>query len=231
MMRRSGSADFLTTLFPGGRSPQPGELKRFPQLAATIAQTLTAHGVPTTCDDLAAVQPEWVEPLSVSYRGHDVLALPPKSQETVALEALGILDGFDLAGMDPADRQHHQSEALRIRFAFAIDNLVEPTEPMLEAVRRGISPEGLAEARGRIDRQAVDAPRFRVVMTNDQVSLEAEFPESVRRDLAARGQRLGTAPDVMGAAQMVRIHRGEGGIGPCLECGVDHRLDGVALGW
>jgi hypothetical protein len=33
-----------------------------------------------------------------------------------------------------------------------------------------------------------------------------------------------------GACQMVRIHRGESGVGPCLESGVDHRLDGVALG-
>ena len=321
-------------------------------VAAAIAETLTAHGVPTTCDDLAAVQPQWVEPLSVSYRGHDVLALPPNSQGTVALQALGILDGFDLAAMDPADRLHHEIEALRLAFAFVIDNVGEPTGAMLETVRRALSPEGLAEARGRIGRQAlslgravggsssdttylctvdsqgnmvslmtsifgafgsglmagdtgvilnnraaqfsaqaghpnaltagrrprhsilpglvlrngqpefllgcigannhpqgqlqtmvnvlelgmnpqqaVDAPRFRVVMTNDQVSLEAEFPESVRRDLAARGHRLGTAPDFMGGAQMVRIHRGEGGIGPCLECGVDHRLDGVALGW
>jgi gamma-glutamyltranspeptidase/glutathione hydrolase len=372
MLQRSGSPDFLATLFPGGRAAQPGELRRFPQLAdtlervardgrdafyagpvaAAIAQTLTDHGVPTTCDDLAAVQPQWVEPLSVSYRGHDVLALPPNSQGTVALQALGILDGFDLAGMDPAERLHHEIEALRVGFAFAIDNVGEPNEPMLETVRRALSPEGLAEARSRIGRQAlslrrtvgasssdttylctvdadgnmvslmtsifgafgsglmagdtgvilnnraaqfsaqaghpnaltagcrprhsilpglvmrngrpafllgcigannhpqgqvqtmvnglelgmnpqqaVDAPRFRVVMTNDQVSLEAEFPESVRQDLAARGHRLGTAPDFMGAAQMVRIHRGEDGIGPCLECGVDHRLDGVALGW
>jgi hypothetical protein len=53
---------------------------------------------------------------------------------------------------------------------------------------------------GMNPQQAVDAARFRVVMTTD------------------------------GACQMVRIHRGESGVGPCLESGVDHRLDGVALG-
>lgn len=179
MMRRSASADFLALLFPDGRAPRPGELRRFPQLAdtleqvarrgreafyegpvvAAIAETLTAHGVPTTCDDLAAVQPQWVEPLAVSYRGHDVLALPPNSQGTVALQALGILDGFDLAGRDPADRLHHEIEALRMAFAFAIDNLGEPNESMLETVRRALSPEGLAEARGRIGKQALSLKR------------------------------------------------------------------------
>jgi hypothetical protein len=53
---------------------------------------------------------------------------------------------------------------------------------------------------GMNPQQAVDAARFRVVMTTD------------------------------GACQMVRIHSGESGVGPCLESGVDHRLDGVALG-
>lgn len=372
LLKASASAEFLSVLYPNGRAPQPGELRRFPQLAETlervalggrdafysgpvaeaIAQTLTANGVPTTCDDLAAVQPKWVEPLSVSYRGHEILALPPNSQGVVALQALGILDGFDLSVMDTTDRIHHEIEALRIAFAFAIDNVGEPNEPMLEKVHQALSPEGLADARDRIGRQAlplgravggcssdttylctvdsqgnmvslmtsiyglfgsglmagdtgvilnnrasafsaqaghpnalgagrrprhsilpglvlrhgqpefllgcigqnnhpqgqlqsmvnvldlgmnpqqaVDAPRFRVVMTNDQVSLEAEFPESVRQDLGARGHQLRTAPDFMGAAQMVRVHRGGDGIGPCLACGVDHRLDGVALGW
>ena len=30
---------------------------------------------------------------------------------------------------------------------------------------------------------------------------------------------------------MIRIHRGHNGIGPCLETGVDSRLDCIALGW
>jgi gamma-glutamyltranspeptidase / glutathione hydrolase len=110
-------------------------------------------------------------------------------------------------------------------------------EFLLGCIGANIHPQGQLQTMvnvlelGMNPLQAVDAPRFRVGMTNDQVSLEAEFPESVRRDLEARGHPLGTAPDVMGAAQMVRIHRGEDGIAPCLECGVDHRLDGVALGW
>ncbi|MCX7158567.1 MAG: gamma-glutamyltransferase, partial [Proteobacteria bacterium] len=84
---------------------------------------------------------------------------------------------------------------------------------------------------GMNPQQAVDAPRFRVVMTNDEIELDADVPEDVKRDLVARGHQLGDPKDFKGAAQMVRLHRGEGGVGPCLESGVDHRLDGVALGW
>jgi gamma-glutamyltranspeptidase/glutathione hydrolase len=84
---------------------------------------------------------------------------------------------------------------------------------------------------GMNTQQAMDAPRFRVVMTNDQVQLDADIPQDVQRDLAARGHALGDPKAFKGAAQMVRIHRGEAGVGPCLESGVDHRLDGVGLGW
>jgi len=79
--------------------------------------------------------------------------------------------------------------------------------------------------------QAVDAARFRVVMTTDEVQLDAGISEQVAAELVARGHRLGDPTAFKGAAQMVRIHRGEAGVGPCLESGVDHRLDGVALGW
>jgi gamma-glutamyltranspeptidase/glutathione hydrolase len=85
--------------------------------------------------------------------------------------------------------------------------------------------------RGMNPQQACDAARFRVVMTTDEVQLDREIPEQVAYELAARGHRLGDPTAFKGGAQMVRIHRGEAGIGPCLESGVDHRLDGVALGW
>jgi gamma-glutamyltranspeptidase/glutathione hydrolase len=84
---------------------------------------------------------------------------------------------------------------------------------------------------GMNPQQACDAPRFRVVMTTDEVQLDTAFPDQVGAELAARGHRLGDPQAFKGAAQMVRIHRGEAGVGPCLESGVDHRLDGVALGW
>jgi len=84
---------------------------------------------------------------------------------------------------------------------------------------------------GMNPQQAVDAARCRVVMATGEVQLDHGIPEQVAFDLSARGHRLGDPTAFKGAAQLVRIHRGEAGAGPCLEAGVDHRLDGVALGW
>lgn len=362
----------LKLLLPAGKPPVPGQIVRFPHLADTldlvaregreafyagpvaraIVDTLSAGGNPTLPADVAGQEASWVEPLSVRYRGRDVLGLPPNSQSVVALIALGILEGYDLAGMAEADRLHRQIEALRLGFAFAIDEVGEPTDAMLGKVTAALGAAGLAELRARItDRatapvrieggntadttylcaideagnavslmssicgafgsgllagdtgvilnsrasqfatrpghpnalapgrrprhtilpgmvlrdgvpefllgciglnnhpqgqvqllvdaldlgmnpqQACDAPRFRVVMTTEEVQLDAGFPEQVAAELAARGHRLGDPQAFKGATQMVRWHRGEAGVGPCLESGVDHRLDGVALGW
>lgn len=372
LLPKESSPELMQIILPNGKPPVPGQLVRFPQLAATlehvakegrkgfyagpvadaIAATLTSGGVETATADIGRQQSQWVEPLSVRYRGRDVLGLPPNSQSIVALLALGILEGYDLAGMGEAARLHHEIEALRLAFEFAIDTVGEPTDGMLESARRTLLPEGIDALRKRItDRatapvrvqgnnaadttylcavdtegsavslmtsicggfgagllagdtgiilnnrasqfstrrghpnalapgrhprhtilpgmvlrdggpeflmgciglnnhpqgqvqmlvntldlgmnpqQAVDAARFRVVMTTDEVQLDHGIPEQVAYDLAARGHRLGDPTAFKGAAQMVRIHRGEAGVGPCLESGVDHRLDGVALGW
>jgi len=364
--------ELMKIVLPDGKPPVPGQLVRFPRLAATlervgregregfyagpvaeaIAATLTSGGVTTAVADIARQQSQWVEPLSVRYRGRDVLGLPPNSQSIVALLALGVLEGYDLAAMDEATRLHHEIEALRLGFEFGIDNVGEPTDGMLEQTRRGLSAEGLDTLRrritdratapvrieggntadttylcaidsegnavslmmsicglfgsglvagdtgvilnnrasqfstrrghpnalapgrrprhtilpgmvlrsglpefmlgciglnnhpqgqvqmlvktldlGRNPQQAVDAARFRVVMTTDEVQLDHGIPEQVAYELSARGHKLGDPTAFKGAAQMVRIHRGEAGVGPCLESGVDHRLDGVALGW
>ena len=76
-------------LAPQNRAPEPGESFRSPDIAATlkriaetkgeafyrgeiaekIAAFFAANGGLLTADDLAAWRPEWVEPLSVNYRG------------------------------------------------------------------------------------------------------------------------------------------------------------------
>jgi gamma-glutamyltranspeptidase/glutathione hydrolase len=130
-------------------------------VAEAIASTISAGGVPTTMADVAAQQhaAEWVEPLSVGFRGREVLGMPPNCQGVVALYALGILDGLPLAAMDEAERLHHQIEAIRLGFELAIDVVGEPTPAMLEQLRQELSPPGLASARSRITAQARPATR------------------------------------------------------------------------
>jgi gamma-glutamyltranspeptidase/glutathione hydrolase len=122
-----------------GRTPEAGELVRLPRHAATlreiadtggesfyrgriadlIVEAGAGSGFGLGRDDLAEHTSDWVEPLSVRYRDHEVFELPPNGQGLAALNALGILDHFDFAGMAPdsAAVAHIQIEAMKLAFA------------------------------------------------------------------------------------------------------------------
>jgi len=122
-----------------GRGPQAGEIFRNPGLARTfravaeggkevfyrgeiaqkIVAALQARGGVMTLNDLAAHTSTWDEPISTSYRDVRVWECPPNGQGLAALIALNILEGFDLATLDPASprRLHLIIEALRLAFA------------------------------------------------------------------------------------------------------------------
>ena len=123
---------------PCGRAPRAGDIHRLPQLAETlrliakdgahafykgaiaddIVAHLAAHGSLMTADDLAAFAPQEVEPISTSYRGFDIYECPPNGQGIIALLILNILEGFELAGLDPvgAERLHLEAEACRLGY-------------------------------------------------------------------------------------------------------------------
>jgi len=132
---------FAEAFLPQGRPPAPGERFRFPAHAATLeriaatkgeafyrgelAQKLEAHakahGGVMTASDLAAHKPDWVQSLTMDYRGYTLHELPPNGQGIVALIALGILESFDVASLpvDSPDSVHLQIEALKLAFADA----------------------------------------------------------------------------------------------------------------
>ncbi|CAN5691431.1 gamma-glutamyltransferase [soil metagenome] len=62
----------------------------------------------------------WVEPISVNYRGYDILELPPNGQGVAVLEALQFLAQDDLTslGHNTPDTIHLQVEAMK----FALDD-------------------------------------------------------------------------------------------------------------
>ncbi|MBU1155936.1 MAG: gamma-glutamyltransferase [Proteobacteria bacterium] len=88
------------------------------ELAEAVAACVQAGGGLMTPDDLAAHVNQWVEPVALDYRGHTVLELPPNGQGITALEVLGILSGYDLAGLEPggAEYLHLLAEAIKIAF-------------------------------------------------------------------------------------------------------------------
>jgi len=129
---------FSATFMPGGRAPLVGELFANPRLAKTyetlaregrdafykgdmaraIAAYMKENGGFLSYEDLAAHRSDWVDPVSVNYRGYDVWELPPNGQGIAALQMLKILEGFDLAkmGYGSADYLHVLAEAKKLVF-------------------------------------------------------------------------------------------------------------------
>jgi gamma-glutamyltranspeptidase/glutathione hydrolase len=121
-----------------GRLFKAGDIFRQPELAATLraiaskgadgfykgpvaeamVATLNGLGGLHTLDDFAGVQGDYDDPISSTYRGYDVVECPPNGQGFVALIMLNILEGFDLASLDPSGsaRLHLEIEAGRLAF-------------------------------------------------------------------------------------------------------------------
>ena len=120
------------------RAPRHGEMFRNPDLANTlemiaeggrdafyegeIAQTIDAYmeriGGHLRLEDLQDHEANWVDPVSVDYRGVEVFELPPNGQGIAALQMLQILEGFDLESMEhnSTDYLHVQTEAKKLVF-------------------------------------------------------------------------------------------------------------------
>jgi gamma-glutamyltranspeptidase/glutathione hydrolase len=88
------------------------------QLARTMDAYFRRIGGDLRYIDFAEHRGEWVDPISVNYRGYDVYELPPNSQGGAALQMLKILEGYNLKAMGPgsADALHLMIEAKRLAY-------------------------------------------------------------------------------------------------------------------
>ena len=111
---------------PGGRAPGRGEVFRNPALADTlgtiaqggrdafyrgdiariIEESMRRAGGFLTRRDLAEHSSEWVDPVSVNYRGYDVWELPPNGQGICVLQMLNLLEGFDFSKIAFGSPEH-----------------------------------------------------------------------------------------------------------------------------
>lgn len=131
-----------------GKAPKAGDRMVSPALAATletiakegvkgfyegrvaedIVRTLRAKGSAMTLEDLAAHVGTVETPIRASYKGTEVVELPPNGQGVTALIILNILDQFDIKGMDPfsAERLHIEVEAARLAYAARDLHVADP---------------------------------------------------------------------------------------------------------
>lgn len=89
------------------------------QIAKEIAAFVTSQGGFVTEEDLAEFHSEVEEPPTIKYQGVDVYACGPWSQGPVNLQALGILEGFDLKqmGHNSADYLSVLAQAFDLAYA------------------------------------------------------------------------------------------------------------------
>jgi len=133
---------------PGGRAPNSGEVFKSPALAATmklIAEKGTAGfyegktadailavskelGGTMTAADLKEYQPEWVEPISTTYRGWTVYELPPNTQGIAALMMLNMMEQYPLAeyGLGSTKAMHVMIEAKKLAYADMLRYVADP---------------------------------------------------------------------------------------------------------
>ncbi len=120
-------------------APRMGEVFRNPDLAKTfrllaaggphafytgeiskaILATSRQLGGTMTAEDLQDFSAEWVDPISITYRGWKVSELPPNGQGMAALEMLNILEQFSPAKAGPLSTEelHKRIEAMKLAYA------------------------------------------------------------------------------------------------------------------
>lgn len=177
-----------------GCGPQVGEIFRNPGLARTfrkvaesgkaafyqgeiaeaIVDVINKAGGCLSLEDLANHQATWDEAISTTYRGYRVWECPPNGQGLTALVGLNILEGFDIAELDPlsVERLHLQIESLRLAFA---DTRWYVSDPQFNhnPISELLSKDYAADRRKSIDpaKATVDQKRGTPVASSDTVYL------------------------------------------------------------
>ena len=160
------------TFAPEGKAPEAGDMVFLPDhadtlraIGATSAKSFYTGDLARAADaesrryggllryeDLAAFEPEWVEPVGTEYRGYRVCEIPPNGQGIAALMALNVLRNFDFPEKDSAETYHRQIEAMKMAFAEAFAHVTDP-DRMETEVSRLLDPAlGAARAKEMTDR-------------------------------------------------------------------------------
>lgn len=132
------NANARRVYLPGGDAPKVGQVFRNPEYARALSlvakngpdvfyngaigkavlKTSGELGGVMTAEDLRDYEPEWVRPISTTYRGWKVYEMPPNSQGMAALEMLNIMDRFplDSYGFASAKAFHIKIEAQKLAY-------------------------------------------------------------------------------------------------------------------
>lgn len=122
----------------GGKLPQEGEIYKNPYLAETyrkiskggrdafyrgeitevITKFIREQGGFLSKEDFKEHVSEWIDPVSINYRGYDIWELPPNGQGIAALQMLQILKQYDFSEIEfgSVEHLHLFTEAKKLAF-------------------------------------------------------------------------------------------------------------------
>lgn len=163
----------LAQFSKNGQPYQPGDILKQPDLARTLGR-IAEHGQAgfyeavtagliekemqandglITRADLKAYQPKKRAVIKGTYRGYEVIGMPPPSSGGIAVvEMLNLLEGWDLTagGFGSAQNLHYLAEAMRRAFADRAQHIGDPDFARNIPVAKLISKEHAAALRKTI---------------------------------------------------------------------------------
>lgn len=170
--RLAKSPEAARTYLPGGKAPKAGAVFKNPDLARTyralaeggrdvfykgpMARQIVGYSAKVgglfSLRDFEEHTSTWVEPVSTTYRGHEVWQLPPPTQGITVLQMLNLLEGYDLKalGAESPDWWHLFLEAKKLAYADRARYYADPTfakVPVAELIAKKYADE----RRRRID--------------------------------------------------------------------------------
>ncbi|MGO2147983.1 gamma-glutamyltransferase family protein [Halomonas sp.] len=160
---------------PHGHAPKAGDIWHSPDMANTLRAIAESgakafyegeladamdnfsrqHGGFLRKEDLAAFRPEWVDPISIRYRGHDIWEIPPNGSGLIALQALGMLEALGDEPRDAVEALHRRIEATKLGYVDGLRYITE-REDMVPSVEQMLSPAYLAQRSKLIGNEAID---------------------------------------------------------------------------
>ena len=188
---------YKETYMPTGERPQLGDVFKntaladsFRMVAANgrdgyykskfterLVKFLQEQGGAHTVADFADFEPEWVEPISTTYRGWQVYELPPNGQGVAALSMLNIMENFPLKdyGHNSAAALHVMIEAKKLAYAdmarYAGDPRFGPV-PVAQMLSKDL-------AKKRADQIVMDKASCKVLPSELSAELESHGRETI----------------------------------------------------
>ena len=144
--------------------------------AQRLAEFMAANGGIITTQDLARYEAIEREPIRGSYRGYEIISMPPPSSGGVVLvEMLNILEGFDLKtmGHNSAQYLHVVTESMRRAYADRAEFLGDPDFNEGMPLARLMDKDYAAELRETIDmdrKSESDPEKFATIYESEETT-------------------------------------------------------------